>query len=156
VCVPRARGVWRAGVRPRPWTHAHVRRGRTVLKMFDVHGGGEDHLARALAAGSFWVGLVRTQLDRDWPCPCAFFLCHRLEHASENGLEIPGASVSVLSSFFWHGRSCASDIISSLFRTELQRAICTTYCTVRRANTNPSILFERVAWVYSQLAHYYT
>jgi len=100
VCVPRARGVWRAGVRPRPWTHAHVRRGRTVLKMFDVHGGGEDHLARALAAGSFWVGLVRTQLDRDWPCPCAFFLCHRLEHASENGLEIPGASVSVFSSSF--------------------------------------------------------
>ena len=61
--MPRARGVWRAGVRPRPWTHAHVRRGRTVLEMFDVHGGGEDHLDRALAAGSFWVGLVRTSAE---------------------------------------------------------------------------------------------
>jgi len=73
--------------------HGRTRPSRTALEMFDVHGGGDDdHLDR--------FGLVRTQLDRDWPCPCAFFLCHRLEHASENGLEIPGASVSVFSSSF--------------------------------------------------------
>ena len=44
--------------------------------MFDVHGGGDDdHLDR--------FGLVRTQLDRDWPSALVRFLaCHRLQRVS--------------------------------------------------------------------------